>query len=255
MIIREHKDSFIMIEQHHHAHISKKIINKWTDFFLNDDPLSNSVLYAIKMHDFGWDSFDRQPFWNDKVKSPFSFIDFPILPKLTLYTEGVNQVELIDPYAAALCSAHYINFLKNHSTHEVMTYINKENARIKRISSSFPTMTKEIFNRHLALLKFADNISLYVCLNDPGVAKSEEHFFFKEGIPISKEINPTNKDLIDAYWINDKTISLKGLPYIPSFSILLKQKKLLKKDIEKTGFIDQYQSVPYENKNITFNIS
>lgn len=255
MIIRKHKDTLIMIEQNHHAQISKEIISHWKDVFFKDDPYINSVLYAVKMHDYGWDLFDKQPFWNDQTKSPYSFIDFPVLPKITLYTEGVNKIELNDPYAAALCSAHYINFMKRHPTPEVDIYLEKENKRTRCILASYPSITKDTFNNHLEILKFADNISLYVCLNEPGVSKSAEHYFFKEGIPISPQINPENLSKIEASWVNRETISLKGLPEVPAFSILVKQKKLLKQKIEDTGLIKAYQATPYENIKITFNIS
>jgi len=39
MIIRKQNDSFIMIEQHHHAHISKEIITHWKGHFLNNDSM------------------------------------------------------------------------------------------------------------------------------------------------------------------------------------------------------------------------
>lgn len=250
MIIREQKESFIMIEQHHHAHISKEIIAHWKDHFLKNDKMINSVLYAIQMHDYGWNFFDKQPFWNDKINKPYSFIDFPIVPKTVLYTEGVNKVEEKDPYAAALCSAHYINFMKNDETDEVIFYLNHERNRIKRILKHYPQITSEIFDDHLSLLKFADNISLFICLNEPGTSKDNHHYFFKNGIPISIKMIKTN--LIDAKWISKDTVALIGLPQVPSFSVLLKQKRLTKQEIFKKGLVDLYQTTSDEHLILNF---
>ncbi len=250
MIIRKQNDSFIMIEQHHHAHISKEIITHWKGHFLNNDSMVNSVLYAIQMHDYGWDFFDKQPFWNDKINEPYSFINFPIIPKTVLYTEGVNKVEQKDPYAAALCSAHYIDFMKNDETDDVLLYLNHERNRIKRILKQYPHIKSEVFWQHLALLKFADNISLYVCLNEPGTSPDNQHYFFKNGIPIS--IQTIKSNLIDAKWISKDTIVLTGLPQVPSFSVSLKQKRLPKQDIFKKGLVDLYQTTSYEHLNLNF---
>lgn len=255
MIIRENNDTFFMIEQNHHAHISAEIINYWKDHFFKDDPYVHSVLHAIKNHDLGWDLFDQQPFWNDKKHQPYSFIDFPILPKIALYTHGVDLVEKQDPYAALLCSAHYMKFMKNQTYPEVNTYLKNEEIRQQRILTNFPTIAHNTFQRHLAILQFADNISLYFCLNEPGLKNSETHYFFKSGIPISEKISKNTSGSIKVNWLDENTISLNGLPYIKPFSILINQKKLTKQQIKRGGLIKTYQTAPYEKLRINFTIS
>src|SRR5690625_5094747 len=116
-------------------------------------------------------------------------MDFPILPKLVLYEKGVDEVEEKDPYAAALCSAHYSSFLSSHPSHKVKYYLMKEEERRNKILSSLPNISSDTFNKHLAILQFSDNISLYICLNEPGVNKAEEHRFFRSGIPIDRTID------------------------------------------------------------------
>jgi len=66
MIIRENKDSFIMIEQHSHAEVSADIMSYWDDELNPELSLTKSVHYAIRNHDLGWKNFDKQPFWDDK---------------------------------------------------------------------------------------------------------------------------------------------------------------------------------------------
>lgn len=254
MIIREHDQTLIMIEQNHHAHISAEIILNWQDIFFKKDPYFESVLYAIKHHDYGWDPFDRQPFLNDETNLPYSFIDFPVLPKTVLYTQGVDKVEQVDPYAAALCSTHYMRFMENNTSPEAQEYMKHENKRTEKILTNL-AIDRTTFDRHAALLQFADNISLYFCLNDPGVSESAVHFFFKEGIPISQKIEQIKTNKIQADWLDNETVNLKGLPYVPNFSISIEQKELNKQAIKRDGLIKAYQATPYKHININFKIS
>ena len=111
MIIREQEENFLMIRQHDHAIISEQMTMKLKKGFLPDDDWQRSVLYAIKMHDFGWSSFDAEPLWNDEKQIPYSFIDYPDYIKTILYKRGIDEVAKEDPYAGLLCSKHYANFL------------------------------------------------------------------------------------------------------------------------------------------------
>lgn len=254
MIIREHDNAFVMIEQNHHAHLSAVIIDQWKDIFLANDPFQVSVLYAIKHHDCGWRYFDQQPFWNDEHQSPYSFIDFPVIPKTVLYTQGVDDVEAHDPYAAALCSAHYARFISSHKQNDVQLYINREEKRRRRILSDFSHHQLGAFDKHLALLQFADNLSLYICLNEPGVNKENEHDFFKKEIPFPKFKQEGLADSVKADWKDDQTVFLQGLPHIDSFSVKLEKKNVSKQAIKETGLLPSYKGALYTKEDIHIQI-
>src|SRR5690625_5024251 len=98
MIVREHQDKFIMIEQDFHAYISGEMIANWKDSLFKGEHFKKSVEYAIYHHDLGWKMIDKQPFWDDEKEAPYSFISFPILPKLIFYKYGIDMVEDVDPY-------------------------------------------------------------------------------------------------------------------------------------------------------------
>lgn len=251
MIIRKQPQQFVCIEQHHHAFLSKQIISHWKEHFLGNDPFANSVLYAIKYHDVGWDYFDRQPFWNDKENQPYSFINLPLLIKTVLYTNGVNFVEERNPYAAALCSAHYAYFLKKYELPEVQNYINKENLRQQKILQSFPEIDKATFKKHLSLLQLADNISLFICLHEPG-KNNERHRYFEKGIPVGKPLENPTSDIIETEWLDAQTISLKQLPKVEPFSITIKEKIIPFKTIEEKGWLKSYEEAPYKKREIYF---
>jgi len=254
MIIREQDTHIIMIEQDDHAHISEEIIRKWSTLFFENDPHEDAVLYAVRNHDYGWKAFDLQPFWNDQTGLPFDFTTFPHRPKTVLYTKGVDDVQEVNPYAAALCSAHYMTFMERGPKKEVQQYLKKEQHRIDTILASIPGITKETFQTHLAMLQFADNMSLYICVNDPGVSKKDEHAFFKKGIPISTTIPSIEHSIVDAYWCDIHTISLKGLPYVHPFQVYIPYKSVEKKSIESIGIMRSYEEAPLEQLEVTIQI-
>lgn len=254
MIIREQDAHIVMIEQDDHAHISEVMIRKWRTIFFENDPYEKAVLYAIRNHDYGWKAFDQQPFWNDQAGLPFDFTTFPHRPKTILYAKGVDDVQAVEPYAAALCSAHYMSFMERSPRKDVQRYLNKERDRIDTILSSIPEITKDMFQTHLAMLQFADNISLYVCVNDPGVSKEHEHAFFKKGIPISTAIPSIEHSVVDAHWIDAHTISLKGLPYVPSFHVDVPYKSVEKYSIASKGMIKSYEEAPSRELTVTIQV-
>lgn len=239
MIIRKKGDTFIFIEQNHHAHVAANIIASWQEAFLLDDPLRESVLYAIKNHDVGWDYFDQEPFWNDAKNAPYAFTDFPLLSKLIIYTYGVDVVEAVDPYAAALCSAHYSTFLNKHTRKEVLLYLTKEAKRREQILKEYTNVTEKGFGKHLALLQLADNLSLFICLHESGNSDERRHPFFKHGIPYSTDLG-FGDDVIQPTWIAKNTLRLSGLPLANPITIKLQEKMILIDDIHQNGLLHTY---------------
>lgn len=251
MIIRETEEDFICIEQNHHAHIAKRIIAHWQTYFLADDLLADSVLYAVKQHDVGWHYFDKQPLWNDQTNKPYTFIDLPLLIKTVLYTKGVDIVERKNPYAAALCSAHYTKFLQKYEIREVQQYVEKEYLRRKRILQAFPEVDEATFERHLAFIQLADNLSLYICLHDPG-NNDDKHRYFQSGIRIPEPIDEGKVEYLTAHWNNEQTIQLKNIENVPPFSIDLQEKTIPKNIIKEDGFLNSYEQVTSTLRRINF---
>ena len=254
LIIREHDIAFVMIEQNHHAHISAAMMEKWQDSLFDSDPLYTSVLFAIEQHDCGWRFFDEQPFWNDAIQAPYDFTNFPVAPKTVLYTKGIDEVEKHDAYAAALCSAHYHKFMENNDNEVAKEFIKQEANRRSRTMATMDHESLRNFDKHLALLQFADNISLYMCLNEPGVDKEKEHFFFKNGIPVSNILQDSLSDVVHAEWRGEQMIALEGLPSIPPFSVTLQQKFIKKQDMHDHGLLEAYRKDPYMKNKIQFQV-
>lgn len=246
MIVREHENSFILIQQHHHGLLAEKLIDYWKYTMFPEDRWRDSILIAIKNHDVGWAPFDEQPFWNDKDSAPFSFVDFPVLPKTVLYRQGIDDVEKLDAYAAMLCSWHYEQFIQTSDEKEAKKFVEDEQLRRKKLAKQVNGFDQELFKQHYALLQLADNFSLYCCLNDPGVDKQQEHPFFRNGIPSSTIFPELPKEKIAIHFKNDNTIVVENFPFRNSFAIEIKQKNVSKKVIDEKGVSEAYENAPYE---------
>ncbi|WP_106495307.1 DUF3891 family protein [Lentibacillus sp. Marseille-P4043] len=240
MIVREHANDFIMIEQDNHAHISGELIANWEESSFPGAKLRKSVEYAIFHHDCAWKPIDEQPFWNDQKQAPYTFIDFPAPAKLVFYKNGIDQVEQKDSYAGLLCSEHYKRFLANDISKAGQAFVNQENERQKRIITKLPSFDKQLFTIHYDLLQLSDNLSLYICLNEPGGKKENEHPFFRDGIPVSKKLNFLDHSKLTPKWKDPDTIILPGLPFEEPITIVLKQKLVEKGAIYSNGLIPSY---------------
>lgn|SRR5699024_1391044 len=250
MIVREHPNHFIMIEQDNHAQLSGEMIANWNDSLFIDTKFKKTVEFAIFHHDCGWKSFDKQPFWNDEKMAPFTFTNFPILPKTVLYKHGIDEVEKEDEYAALLCSMHYMRFLLNRRTQEAKIFVQKEKERRNRIIRSLSTFDSYLFDFHYGLLQLCDNLSLYICLNEPGTSKEEEHFFYRDGIPLSTSLHGFQQDKLKTEWVDKDTVTINEFPFASKLTLMLKQKVISKKLIADKGLDKSYQDAPYEHVKI-----
>ncbi|SET02002.1 Protein of unknown function [Oceanobacillus limi] len=244
MIVRERKKEFVMIEQHNHAQLSGMILSNWKSTLFQGESYRKSVELANYLHDIGWKEFDQQPFWNDKVQAPYTFSDFPIHPKIVLYQHGINEVEKRDLYAALLCSEHYKRFLIQHTSIEAQSFVNEENRRQQCIRHRLENVDKDLFDFHYRLLQFGDNLSLYLCLNEPGVTNQDIHPFFKNGIPLPEGI--TTNSHLELTWTDENTVSLQDFPFEQPFTVTIKQKIVNKDEIAKKGLIQAYQEEAME---------
>ncbi|WP_168122358.1 DUF3891 family protein [Paenibacillus sp. HB172176] len=184
MIVRETKTEFVMTTQHEHACFSGEIAAHFKSELWIDPHLLEAVLLAIREHDRGWISLDETPVWYDRIKAPYSFMDYPLYPKLPMYTRGIDEVEDRNAYAALICSLHYASFkaIRASSHPDCIAYIQHEEERQNRITQQLRlSPASPVIAQHLRLLQLCDEISLYVCMNEPGAGKDEEHPWYRDG--------------------------------------------------------------------------
>lgn len=250
MIVRDRLDEFVMIGQDHHARISGEIFSYWQPEYFRGVKWKKSVLHAVANHDCGWKMIDQQPFWNEKKRAPYTFMDFPPPAKTLIYSSGINEVESRDPYAALLCSEHYVRFQQHDETPEAKQFVTSEKARQHRLMTSITDFKRSLFDFHYGLLQLCDNLSLYICLNEPGVNKEKEFPFFRKGIPLPHTLHVFSKGVLHAHWLDSHTIGLDEFPLKQPISVSLKQKTVSKEMISKQGLIESYLATPYETVGI-----
>lgn len=249
MIVKERKDDFVMIEQHEHAKLSGHLFCHLKKEYKPSKTFVSAVQYAIYNHDYGWIPFDKAPFWNDEQNSPYSFINFPTAPKAILYEYGINKVMEKDLYAALLCSEHYGRFLHQNTAPEAIDFIEKEKLRQKRIKEELQTPFDEtLFLSHYEYVQFFDNLSLYVCLNEPGIHKEKEHPYFKQGIKLPSLISGN----LLLQWSSTKDILMNKDIFESSVTLKLIQRVVLKKDIATYGIQKAFQHAQCEEVEVSF---
>ncbi|WP_010529185.1 DUF3891 family protein [Lentibacillus jeotgali] len=250
MIVRERQNQYVMIEQDHHARISGQLAANLKDSFFIEETWKQSVLYAIENHDYAWKMMDKQPFWNDQKQEPYMFTDIPNSAKTVFYKHGVDEVEKYDLYAALLCSEHYARFLIDDPKEESQLFVQNERKRQQQIIGSLENYDNEIFDVHYGLLQFLDSLSLYICLNEPGTSKENEHPLFKEGIPVPQMLTFFHTNKVGIYWKDDETVEMDVFPFGSPIDITIRQKVIPKNDILEKGLIKSYEQVDEKTVSI-----
>ncbi|MFD1065071.1 DUF3891 family protein [Oceanobacillus locisalsi] len=249
MIIRDQGEHFIFISQVDHALLSGEMLEQLAPVYFEHTPYKDAVIYAAYQHDSGWEAFDRQPFWNDQANQPYSFMDFPVIPKTVLYTHGINMVQEQNNYAALLCSEHYKQFLTEVTAEEAKTFVQQEAARQEWLISMMKDFDKEQFAADYALLQFSDTLSLFVCLNEAGAADEDLHPFFRKGLAVSNNASAL-PSAFSISWADTETVTMDPFPFSSAFAIVLKYKRIPKTNIQQQGLIDAYEQASVLSKTI-----
>ncbi len=253
MIIMEREQSYFMVTQNDHAKIAGVIAQNCKEDYFLDRKQTKEVLLAIHEHDRGWIELDTSPVWNDQTEKPYSFIDYPIVLKISFYKKGLDEVEKMNKYAGLLCSLHYSSFIQDDSEPVVREFWNEEEQRQNQLLKELQIVGDEDKNEalmyHLDLLKFCDYLSLYICLNEPG-DNERKHPFFQNGFP---QLFPfvTDKPIV-AHWKNHETVSLSFSPLKSELEVKLPYREVMKDQIEENGILQAYKDTPVSIRKVAF---
>jgi hypothetical protein len=205
MIVRERSDSYVLIKQHEHGLISGEFARHWGEKFLPLEP----TLYAIANHDTGWQTLDASVRWNEQTGKPYSFANYPIKPKLRAYKNGLDFLETREPYAACLCSMHYAS-LAGDSEDEAR-FRESEAGRQRKIKSAIDRKEADNLRYNFRLLQLCDDLSLFVCLNEPG---RNEHPWYQDGFSFEgTKFGPV--------WEDRHTLWLDPNPFSEPFDLVI----------------------------------
>ncbi|QYJ16934.1 hypothetical protein Rxycam_02770 [Rubrobacter xylanophilus DSM 9941] len=205
MIVRETAGGFLLVEQHEHGLLSGEFARRWRE---RPRPYGATV-YAVANHDVGWRKLDRKPLWNREAGRPYSFVDYPLGPRLEAYRRGIDLVEAESPYAGLLCSMHYCRFVRG--LEEAADFVAAEERRQERLRRALSGEELAGISRNFLLLRLCDGLSLFVCLNEPG---RNEHPWYREGFRFRGE-------RLRPLWEDRRTLRLEPNPFREPFELRL----------------------------------
>ncbi|MFD1019349.1 DUF3891 family protein [Thalassobacillus hwangdonensis] len=251
MIVNQAGDHFIMINQHDHARVSGEIVMNWKQDFLLRSKLREEADWAIGEHDRAWIQLDKKPLWNEEKERPYSFIDYPLEPKLDAYRQGLDEISETSAYAAILCSLHYSSFFPEGAKEPaIQTFLNDERNRREQLKNEMDMdIPSYLYDLHFKRLQFCDDLSLYVCMQEPGVSKANELSWFKDGFRQSFEFAPNG---MIAHWEDEKTVSIDPFPLEKPFEIQIPYRKVTKQAIDEHGLQQAWDGAAVDYRKVRF---
>jgi hypothetical protein len=243
-----------MVKQHDHAQLSGVIAGHFRHSLFGDGARVQDMLYAVSEHDRSWIRLDDTPIWNDAASAPFSFMDYPLLPKIALYKIGLDEIETANEYAALLCSLHYASFrsFKQGVNRYCADFYNTELARQERLKNKLNPVASDEVEKHFAILQLCDDISLYICLNRPGASKEEEHSWYRDGFANSERMDRKAGQPVVARWLDVGTIALTPSPLQTKFTATLSCKSVSKSVIRQIGIATAYKQADWLKQEVSF---
>ncbi|WP_170315050.1 DUF3891 family protein [Saccharibacillus brassicae] len=262
MVIRETEEAFVLVQQHNHAGFSGEAAARFADRFymmerVEESPgmpevTKDAIVLGVTEHDRGWIRPDDTPIWDDHLHAPCSFNEYPMLPKIVFYRMGVDELEEKHPYAALLSSMYYSVFedIQTSEREDCLAFVHHEEERQQRLSAKYSGVQQETLLLHRQILQTCDGISLYVCLNAPGIAKEDEHPWFKDGVPGSEPFG--GGGLLQLNWQDESTVKSDPSPFDGPFSAKLREKHVPKARIREVGIAQAYEEAAWSEREIRF---
>ncbi|KIL39456.1 hypothetical protein SD70_20010 [Gordoniibacillus kamchatkensis] len=243
-----------MVAQHDHALLSGSLAQHLRRHLFAHDSYRDDVVFAVCEHDRGWIRMDDTPIWNDRAVGPALFPDYPLLPKLILYRQGIDEVQQMNRYAALLCSLHYSSFdiFRTSTQPECVEFYRHELARQAAIRDEYRHIDEDTVMKHLRLLQLCDDMSLYVCFNRPGAAKADEFPWYVSGFPRSELFNPDEGKPLVARWLDEKRIAVEPSPFEHEFAAALRVKHVAKTLIRQHGIAAAYKNTEWTEQEVVF---
>ncbi len=105
MIYRAEAGGWRLITQPAHAWLAGELCALWgNQAFATPSPFE-AVVLATRLHDIGWLSWDATPRLDESGR-PVNFLDTTLTETIPIWRQAVQQIRLLDPYAALLVSKH-----------------------------------------------------------------------------------------------------------------------------------------------------
>ncbi|MNW23442.1 hypothetical protein D3C74_01440 [compost metagenome] len=256
MIVYETADAFVLTEQHDHAGISGEVVAHWKNEHLYNPDTKDELQLAATEHDRGWINLDAAPFWNDASTAPYSFKDFPLRPRYVFYRLGIQEVEQRSPYAALLCSLMYTELFERIQIPDPQdeaanrAFLDGEvhrRTRLYELLGDTPSLRQRAA-ADLHMLLFCDELSLFVCLAEPGTPSSK-YEWFADGLHHPSPGPDTGR--LRVRWTSGDSIEMDTDALLPNASITHTYRTIYKKSIREHGLYAAFHSTPSQQRTIT----
>lgn len=241
-----------MIAQDDHGRVSGGFANAWReDLFLGKDRRED-VEYAVSEHDRSWLAMDDTPIWNDELGEPYSFMDYPLSLRIVFYKKGIDETTCQNPYAGLLCSLHYTHLMEGNDDEAVKSFVHEETERQQKLMSEFNLSGKQsqdMIKEHRKLLGFCDNLSLFICMNEPMTALENTGWFAKG---FNERFNFFDNEKIVPNWLKRERVTLSHFPFSDHLTVQLPLRKVKKELIKEIGIAKAYRMTPIKSRTVTF---
>jgi len=106
MIVRDDRDTFLLISQPDHAQLSEAIVAAIKTEPPLAGPARRTILLATREHDNGWMEVDALPTVDPATGRPCDFMSGPAAVKHELWLRGIARAAKADGLAGALVAEH-----------------------------------------------------------------------------------------------------------------------------------------------------
>lgn len=255
MIVYEREHDFVLTAQHEHGQVAGVMASHWKDELLADSRHREELILAAREHDRGWIELDSAPFWNDYSQSPYSFRDFPLRPRFVFYQKGIDEVREKSLYAGLLCSMMYTELFQNtlganaNDDDDIREYLKKEQSYQEDWQQQLGggDELKRRLQSDLEIMLFCDQLSLFLCMEEPGTPASR-YDFFAEGL--SCTFDACGREPIRAEWISGDKVGLSYFPFTQEFTVGLPYKSVPKASIRKFGLLQAYRRAEWKERRV-----
>jgi hypothetical protein len=141
---------------------------------------------------------------------------------------------------------HYAGYAENFKSEVGRQFYEREQLRQKHLINKLKIPHDRLLQYQLKILRFCDDLSLYVCMNKLGATKEEEVDIFKKGFKDSEFFSRNGETTIVASYKEKgrNIIKFNSSPFEEPFEIKVHCKRISKQLIEDIGLADAYEAEP-----------
>jgi Protein of unknown function (DUF3891) len=154
-----------IVTQVDHAVISGALAAAWSV------PLRSSLVTAARLHDVGWEDWERRPQPNPETGRPCNFLDVDVTEHLRFYRAGIEAVLAVDRSAGLLVSKHAAGIYTGRYGTQMALKLSRA-PEVQGLVDAFVAEQEALHDglvdwAEYVLLQVFDRLSLWLCRGDP----------------------------------------------------------------------------------------